>query len=525
MTTDAAKKQKQNGVWRDMLNGWMSILTEANLDTFLVQKSRADPLRTVLGVGLLGLVLGLWALAIKPITLGTEIGVDTLFVDLLRMVFFTEADFFILNLLLFFIARGFGGTGSFSQQSYLLSLVAVPLGIIIVAFLFVGAKLGLTLTAVLNPLSPIGVTGIVVVLFALYGFLLLLFAMQAAHEMQSSAVIYTLSAPILAWGILRIASMFAAREENVITIEWDFIVEQWSKGTAQELLLGHLWLMFFSVAIAVVLGVLIGIFITLPAQRPRISHLLILIPLALFLLFWAASSGFLGEGMADQIMSTTKDWSRSLTRIDNLYFGPLLSIIAAIISKPAAVGMIAAIFSIILYTLFLAGESASDLTLYIAGVILTIPSVALFGAMIKPLGIGPFNAAFALILYAQLPILRNTYTGIKEVSPEIVEAGRGMGMTEAQLLIKVKLPMAVPVIMTGVRVSIVMLVGIASIAAYIGNDTLGKYIFDGITRAQEKRYYAGAILVAILALAVDYFLGWVQNRLTPEGLKGRQKAV
>jgi len=270
---------------------------------------------------------------------------------------------------------------------------------------------------------------------------------------------------------------------------------------------------------------MIGIFITLPARRPRLSHLFIFIPLALFLLLWAASSGLLGEGLADQFMSTTKDWSRSLRRIENLYFGPLLSIVAAIIAKPAAAGMIVVAFTIILYILFLAGETASDLTLYIAGIILTIPSVALFGAMIKSLGIGPFNAAFALVLYAQLPILRNTYTGIKAVTPEIVEAGRGMGMTDSQLLLKVKLPMAVPVIMTGVRVSVVMLIGITAIAAYIGNDTLGKYIFDGIYRAQEKRYYAGAILVALLALAVDYFLGWLQNRLTPEGLKGRREAA
>jgi osmoprotectant transport system permease protein len=145
--------------------------------------------------------------------------------------------------------------------------------------------------------------------------------------------------------------------------------------------------------------------------------------------------------------------------------------------------------------------------------------------MIKTLGIGPFNAAFALILYAQLPILRNTYTGIRAVPPEVTEAGRGMGMTETQLLLRVKLPMAVPVIMTGVRVSIVMLIGIASIAAYIGNDTLGGYIFEGIQRAQEKRYYAGAILIAILALIADYFLGWLQDRLTPEGLKGRRETA
>ena len=366
---------------------------------------------------------------------------------------------------------------------------------------------------------------ILIILFALYGFLLLLFTLQVTHEMQSSAVFYTLAAILFAWGILRVATMFAAGEENILTTEWVFIADQWTKGTVQELFIGHLWLVAFSVAIAVVLGVMIGIFITLPARRPRFSHLVILIPLALFLLLWAASSGLLGEGMADQIMSTTRDWSRSLKRIENLFFGPLLAILAAIIAKPAAAGMIVAVFTIILYTLFLAGETASDLTLYIAGIILTIPSVALFGAMIKSLGIGPFNAAFALILYAQLPILRNTYTGIKSVTPDIVEAGRGMGMTEGQLLLKVKLPMAVPVIMTGVRVSIVMLIGIASIAAYIGNDTLGKYIFDGIYRAQEKRYCAGALVVAILALAVDFSLGWLQNRLTPEGLKGRQEAA
>ncbi len=525
MTTDLAQTQRQNGIWREMLNSWMSILTEPNLDTFRAQKARSDPLKTALAVGLLGLVVGLWALAVKPAAQITGMETEPILVDLLRMIFFTGADFFIINLLLFFIARGFGGIGSFSQQSYLLSLITVPLGMIVVAFLFVGEKLGLTLTAVLNPLSPVGVAGIFVILFALYGFLLLLFALQAAHEIPSSAVFYTLGAPFLAWGILRIVSMVVIGEENVITTQWVFIAEQWVKGTAQELLLGHLWLVAFSVSIAIVLGVMMGVFITWPSQRLRLSHLVILIPLALFLLLWAASSGQLGEGMADQIMSTTRDWSRSLKRIDNLYFGPLLTIVAAIIAKPAAVGMIVAVFTIILYALFLAGEMASDLTLYIAGIILTIPSVALFGAMIKPLGIGPFNAAFALILYAQLPILRNTYTGIKEVTPEIVEAGRGMGMTEVQLLLKVKLPMAVPVIMTGVRVSIVMLIGIASIAAYIGNDTLGRYIFEGIYRAQEKRYYAGAILVAVLALAVDYFLGWLQDRLTPEGLKGRREAA
>jgi osmoprotectant transport system permease protein len=519
MATDVAQMQRRNGLWRDMLDGWLSILTEPSIDAFREHKARADPLKIVLGVGALGLVIGLWALALKPAALVTE--TEAVLVDLLRVMFFTETDFLVISLILFFVARGFGGEGSFIQHSYLLSLVTVPLGMIVTAFLFVGDRLGLTLTAVLNPLSPIGIVSIFIILFGFYGLLLLLFALQAAHEMPASAVLYTLGAPLVVWGVLRVASMFAAGEENVITTEWDFVADQWAKGTLQELLLGHLWLVGFSVAIAVVLGVVMGVFITWPSRRPRLSHVLVLIPLALFLLLWAASSGLMGEELGETIMDTGKGWQRSLKRTGGL-FGPLLGIVGAIVSKPGAAGMICALFTIILYVLFLAGEAASEVALYIAGIILTIPSVALFGAMIRTLGTGPFNAAFALILYAQLPILRNTYTGIKAVAPEITEAGRGMGMTELQLLTKVKLPMAVPVIMTGVRVAIVMLVGITSIAAYIGNDTLGGYIFDGITRAQEKRYIAGAILVAVLALAVDYFLGWLQNLLTPEGLKGRR---
>lgn len=521
--TDVAQMQRKNGIWREMLNGWMSILTKPNLDTYRAQKAQADPLQTVLGVGLLGLVLGLWALSIKPAALVAGMGTGAILVEMLRMIFFTEADFFIIGLILFVIAKGFGGIGSFSQQSYLLSLITVPLGMIVVAFLFVGEKLGLTLTAVLNPLSAFGVPGVFIILFALYGFLLLLFALQATHEMKPSAVVYTLGILLIAWGILRVVTMFVAGEENIITTEWGFIAEQWEKGTVQELLIGHLWLVFFSVAVAVVVGVVIGVLMTWPARRPKLSHLVILIPLASGLLLWAASSGMMGEEIADSIDQTVRGWDRSLLRVDSLLFSPLLDILGAIISKPGAVGMIMVVFTLILYALFLAGEMASELTLYIAGIILTIPSVALFGVLIKPLGIGPFNAAFALILYAQLPILRNTYTGIKSVPPEIVEAGRGMGMSEFQLLRKVKLPMSVPVILAGVRVSVVMLIGIAAIAAYIGNDTLGEYIFAGITRAQEKRYIAGAVLVAVLALAVDLFLGWVQKVMTPEGLKGRRE--
>ncbi len=519
MATETARRQGQTSLLREILEGWFKVITEPNLDAFRAEKARADPLKPVLGIGVLGFVIGLWALVIKPTSLVVGTGA-TLF-DLLRIIFFTEADFFIISLVLFFIAKAFGGNGSIIQHNHLLSLITVPLGAIIVAFLFVGEKSGLTLMAILNPLSPVGIASIFIFLLSFYGLLLLLFALQAAHEMQASAVVYTLGIALSGWGLLRVISMFVAREVNIITIEWEFLAGQWAKGALQELLLGHLWLILFSVTIAVFIGVVVGVLITMPSQRPKLSHLLLLIPLGLFFLLWSSSSGLLGEETASVIMETVTKWDRSLGRTEG-FFASLMDIVGAIVGKPVAVGMIGMVATILLYALFMTGESSSGLTLYIAGIILTIPSVALFGVMIRPLGIGPFNAAFALILYAQLPILRNTYTGIKEVAPEIIESGRGMGMTEMQLLLRVKLPLAVPVIMTGVRVSVVMLVGIAAIAAYIGNDTLGEYIFSGISRAQEKRYIAGAILVAILALAVDYFLGWLQNRLTPEGLKGRR---
>ncbi len=519
MAAEAAESRRRSDFWRDLVDGWMMAVTRPSLEAFRGQIPRTDPLATVVGVGLLGLVIGLLALILQPSFLIVE--GEPPAIALLRIIFFTEADFFILSLLLFFVAKSLGGTGSFSEHSYLLSLLVVPLGSMIVAFLFVGNRLGMALTMIMTPLSPIYVVTIFIILLALYAFLLLLFALDAVHNMPASSILYTVGAPILLWGVLRVASMFAAQEENVITVEWTFIADQWQSGTLQELFWGHFWLVLFSVVVAIVVGVVIGVLITWPSRRPRVSDAVILIPLVLFLLLWGSSSGFFSQQLGDSIMTTARTWDRSLGRVEG-FFGPLMEILAAIVSKPAAIGAIGAIATLIFYALLIAGERASELTLYIAGIILTIPSIALFGVMIRPLGIGPFNAAFALILYAQLPILRNTYTGIREVAGGIVEAGRGMGMTEMQLLLRVKLPMSIPVIMTGVRISIVMLVGIAAIAAYIGNDTLGEYIFAGIQRAQEKRYIAGAFLIAVLALGVDYFMGWLQNRLTPEGLKGRR---
>jgi osmoprotectant transport system permease protein len=150
-----------------------------------------------------------------------------------------------------------------------------------------------------------------------------------------------------------------------------------------------------------------------------------------------------------------------------------------------------------------------------ASVIQTIPSLALLGLMIPIFGIGFGAGVFVLILYALLPILRNTYTGISGVDKTVIEAGKGMGMTDRQLLFKVLLPLAVPVIMAGVRTATVITVGIATLVGLIGAGGLGILIFQGIAMVNSELILAGAIPAAILALIFDFILGKVEYKLTP----------
>jgi osmoprotectant transport system permease protein len=154
----------------------------------------------------------------------------------------------------------------------------------------------------------------------------------------------------------------------------------------------------------------------------------------------------------------------------------------------------------------------------IANVIQTIPSLALFGFLLPAPWIGARAdrlAILALTLYALLPLIRNTYTGIKGVDRAIIEAGRGMGMTDGQLLWQVELPLALGVIIAGVRVATVISVGLATIAAAIGAGGLGEYIFRGLAMVNDQVILAGAIPAAILALLADVSLGWLEKRLSP----------
>jgi osmoprotectant transport system permease protein len=153
-----------------------------------------------------------------------------------------------------------------------------------------------------------------------------------------------------------------------------------------------------------------------------------------------------------------------------------------------------------------------------ANIIQTVPSLALFGFLLPAPWIGARAdrlAILALTLYALLPLIRNTYTGIKGVDPAVVEAGRGMGMTDRQLLWQVEFPLALSVIIAGIRVATVLSVGVATIAAAIGAGGLGEYIFRGLAMVNNQVILAGAIPAAALAILADTSLGWLEKRLTP----------
>src|ERR1700742_1870968 len=156
-------------------------------------------------------------------------------------------------------------------------------------------------------------------------------------------------------------------------------------------------------------------------------------------------------------------------------------------------------------------KRAAGLVLGIAGVLQTIPSIALLGFMIPLLGIGPIPAITALFLYALLPIIRNTYTGIDGVDPGVREAALAMGMTATQRLFRVDLVLAFPVIMAGIRTATVINVGVGTLAAYIAAGGLGEFIFGGIALNNTNMILAGAIPAALLAIVLDFLLSLVQR--------------
>ena len=153
-----------------------------------------------------------------------------------------------------------------------------------------------------------------------------------------------------------------------------------------------------------------------------------------------------------------------------------------------------------------------------ANIIQTIPSLALFGFLLPVPWLGARSDRLAILLltlYALLPIIRNTYDGIRGVDAAVIEAGRGMGLTESQLLFQVELPLAASAILSGVRIAVVISVGLATIAAFIGAGGLGEFILRGVAMVDNRVILAGAIPAAFLALLADFGVGWIEKRLGP----------
>lgn len=149
----------------------------------------------------------------------------------------------------------------------------------------------------------------------------------------------------------------------------------------------------------------------------------------------------------------------------------------------------------------------------LTNLIYTIPSIALFGFLIPFSGIGNTTAIIALTIYALLPMVRNTYTGITGIDAEVIEAGRGMGSTPFQMLWKIKLPLAYPVILSGIRSMMVMTIALAGIAAFIGAGGLGVAIYRGITTNNSAMTVAGSILIALLALLAEWGVGRYEHHI------------
>ncbi|WP_086445081.1 MULTISPECIES: ABC transporter permease [Enterococcus] len=149
----------------------------------------------------------------------------------------------------------------------------------------------------------------------------------------------------------------------------------------------------------------------------------------------------------------------------------------------------------------------------------TVPSLALLALMIPIFGVGKIPAIIALFIYSLLPILRNTYIGIREVSSDYKDAAKGMGMTNVQSIFMVELPIAMPTIMAGIRLAAVYVIAWATLASYIGAGGLGDFIFSGLNNYQPDLIFAGTIPVTILALAADLLLGLLEKKLTPKALR------
>ena len=182
------------------------------------------------------------------------------------------------------------------------------------------------------------------------------------------------------------------------------------------------------------------------------------------------------------------------------------------------ISLISVVFAIIIglgLGIFISEYPKNKWVLAIVNLIYTIPSIALFGFLIPVSGVGNTSAVIALTIYGLLPMVRNTYTGIRTIDDRIIEAAKGMGSTELQILLKIKLPLALPHIMSAIRNMAVMTIALAGIASFIGAGGLGVAIYRGITTNNMPLIVAGSVLISVLAIGVDLVLGYFEKISAP----------
>ena len=205
-----------------------------------------------------------------------------------------------------------------------------------------------------------------------------------------------------------------------------------------------------------------------------------------------------------QIYMERREWFLEL-------FGQHLKITGIAIVLAGIMGLLLGIF-------IAEKEFMAPVILTLANIFYTIPSISLLGILIPFTGIGDKTAIIALTLYGLMPMIRNTYTGICGVSQEIIQAARGMGSTDIQILWRIKLPLALGVILAGVRNMVVMTLSVTAIAAFIGAGGLGVAIYRGITIYNPALTFAGSVLIALLALIADLLLGILENYVKKRGV-------
>jgi osmoprotectant transport system permease protein len=170
-------------------------------------------------------------------------------------------------------------------------------------------------------------------------------------------------------------------------------------------------------------------------------------------------------------------------------------------------------------------KKGAEFIIGVANILQTLPSLAVLAFFIPLLGVGKFPAIIALFIYSVLPILRNTYIGIKGVSSNLIESGIGIGMTNWERIRLVELPLALPVIMAGIRTATVYLIGWATLASFIGGGGLGDYIFIGLNLYQEEYIIFGAVPVIIMAIMIDFILAKLEAKVIPKGIKTMKEAA